>query len=61
MSTFPYCAYIFSVVIIIEYNRSQIIVILGFLEQYFQLVSENMFERYHKSKLQFRHGLLWGK
>ena len=30
---------------------SQIIVILGFLEQYFQLVSENLFERYQKDKL----------
>ena len=30
---------------------SKIIVILGFLEQYFQLVSENLFERYQKNKL----------
>ena len=30
---------------------SQIIVILGFLEQYFQLVSENLIERYQKNKL----------
>ena len=30
---------------------SQVIVILGFLEQYFQLVSKNLFERYQKNKL----------
>ena len=29
----------------------QIIGILGFLEQYFQLVSDNLFERYQKNKL----------
>ena len=30
---------------------SKIIVILGFLEQYFQLVSEKLFKRYQKNKL----------
>ena len=30
---------------------SQIIVILGLLEQYFQLVSDNLFERNQKNKL----------
>ena len=30
---------------------SKIIVILGFLEQYFEQVSENLFERYKKNEL----------
>ena len=33
------------------YLLSQIIVILGFLEEYFHLVSKSLFERYQKNKL----------
>ena len=34
-----------------SYLLSQITVFLGFLEQYFQLVSKNLFEKYQKDKL----------
>ena len=39
---------------------SKIIVILGFLEQYFQLVSENLFKRYQKNKLHWLDRVCFG-
>ena len=40
---------------------SQIIVIFGFSEQYFQLVSENLFERYQKNKLRCLDMVFFGE
>ena len=44
-----------------ERNLQNHIVILGFLEQHFQLVSESVLERYQKNKLQCLDMVFFGR